>query len=80
MYGHSRQKRGKTRSVTEAMPTEMYNMPVNEEFTAFVRNTLTCLNDKMDNLIADQANHKKSLATYRKEEAGNCDRRAGRDI
>ena len=56
MSGNGKQKRSKTRSVTKAMPTEMDNVPVDEEFTAFVRNTLTCLNDKMDNLIADQAN------------------------
>ena len=62
MSGHGRQKRGKIRSVTEAIPTEMDNVPVDEEFTAFVRNTLTCLNDKIYKLIADPANHKKKLS------------------
>ena len=35
---------------------------MDEEFTAFVHTTLTCLNDKMDNLIANQANYERKLS------------------
>ena len=62
MSGHGKQKRAKARSVTEAMVTEMDNVPVDEEFTAFVRITLTCLKDKMDNLVANQANYERKLS------------------
>ena len=61
MSGHGKQNRGKAWSVTEAMPTEMDNVPMDEEFTAFVRTTLTCLNDKMDNLITKQKQSKQTM-------------------
>ena len=38
------------------MPTEMENVPVDEEFTTFVRTALTCLSGNMNNLIANQVN------------------------